>query len=457
MSLPEAFRSFVEGAPCAVMARLSVEHLVDDQTLSLLFAEHARGQYERQLTLANLVDVMLDVACGIHGSPRSAFQARSDQIAASLSAFYGKLNRTELSISAAVVAHSGEKARAVIRAMRGLDTEPVPGFASYVLDGNMLAGSEHRLKPLRKTRAAALPGKLLALYECATGVVVKTVLWEDAHSQERALLPELTIEAGIHLMADRNFCVCGFMQRIQQSRSWFTIRHHRSSFPLESVEPVGKARRCGRCETGTVSEQAIRVAGAEGRGFLWRKITLHLDTPTRDGETEIVLIANLPRRVKAPTIARAYRRRWTIENHFQRLTDWLHCELPTLGYPRAALFAFAMSLVAGNALAMLIGALRAVHGATLADNLSYAALADEIAGTQRGMMLALPPRRWTFARDQTPQQIGRLLKHVAQHANLKRLHKTKRGPKKPRRNPNCKNIRHLSTHRILLQKAENTC
>ena len=93
MSLPEAFRPFVEGASCAVMARLSVEYLVDDETLSMLFAEHAHDQYEHQLTLANLVDVMLDVACGIHGSPRSAFQARADEIATSLSAFYGKLNR----------------------------------------------------------------------------------------------------------------------------------------------------------------------------------------------------------------------------------------------------------------------------------------------------------------------------------------------------------------------------
>ena len=457
MSLPEAFRPFVEGAPCAVMARLSVEYLLDDQTLSLLFAEHADRQYERQLTLTHLVDVMLDVACGIQGSPRSAFQARSEEIAASLSAFYGKLNRTELGVSAAVVAHSGKKARTVIQAMQGLDSEPVPGFASHVLDGNMLAGTDHRLKPLRKTRAAALPGKLLALYECATGVVVQTVLWEDAHSQERALLAELTVEAGIHLMADRNFCVSAFMQRIEQSRSWFTIRHHRSSFPLESVEHVGKIRRCGRCETGTVSEQAIRVVGAEGRYLLWRKITLHLDTPTRDGETEIVLITNLPRRVKARTIAMAYRRRWTIENHFQRLTDWLHCELPTLGYPRAALFGFAMSLVAGNALAMIIGAFRAAHGTTLADNLSYAALADEIAGTQRGMMLALPPRRWSFVRDCAPQRIGRLLKHLAKHADLKRLRKTKRGPKKPRHTPNCKNIRHLSTHRILLQRGKRAC
>ena len=155
MSLPKAFQPFVEGAPSAVITRLALEYLVDDKALGMLFADHATAQYEREVTLTNLVNVMLDVACGARRSPRAAFQARGDQIAASLSAFYGKLQRTELGISEAIVAHSGKKAGQLIRAMKGLDAEPVPGFPSYVLDGNMLTGTEHRLKPLRNTRAAA--------------------------------------------------------------------------------------------------------------------------------------------------------------------------------------------------------------------------------------------------------------------------------------------------------------
>jgi hypothetical protein len=449
MSLPESFRPFVEGAPCAVMARLAVEYLVDDEMLSTLFAEQADRQYERHITLTNLVDVMLDVACGIRGSARSAFLAREEEIAASLSAFYAKLNRTELGISRSLVAHSGRKASAVIRAMNGLDVEPISGFATFVLDGNMLTGTDHRLEPLRHTRAAALPGKSLALYECATGVVEQTVLWEDAYSQERALLPQLNIPSNIHILADRNFCTAEFLCRIHQAGSWFTIRHHRSSFRLENLKQIGKLRTCGRCPTGAVQEQTIHMNDEDGNVLVWRKVALKLDTPTRDGETEIILVTNLPAHVKATAIATAYRDRWTIEQHFQRLTDWLHCEVPTLGYPRAALFAFSMSLVAANALAILIGAIRAKHGQESADNLSYAALADEIAGTNRGMMLALPPRRWTFVQDHTPRQIGALLKEVAAHANMKRLKKTTRGPKKPRRTPNCKNIRHLSTQREL--------
>ena len=454
MSLPNTFRPFVEGAPCAVITRLAVEYLVDDETLGMLFTEYATTQYEREVTLTNLVNVMLDVTCGTRRSPRAAFLARTDQIAVSLSAFYGKLNRTELGVSEAVVAHTGQKASQLIRALKGLDTEPISGFSSYVLDGNMLTGTEHRLKPLRNTRAAALPGKSLAVYEYATGVVTKVVLWEDAHSQERALLPDLQIEAGIHLIADRNFCVPAFLLRIRRSRSFFTIRHHRSTFPLEHV---GKVRRCGRCETGMVSEQTIRIEDDAGQVFFWRKITLELDKPTRDGETEIVLISNLPPRVKATTIATAYRERWTIEQHFQRLTDWLHCEVPTLGYPRAALFAFAMSLVAANALAILIAAIRAVHGHEAADNLSYSALVDEVGGNYRGMMLALPAHRWSFIHRYTKSQTARLMRVIARHTNLRLLTKSRRGPKKPRRTPNCKNIRHLSTHRVLNQARENAC
>ena len=43
---------------------------------------------------------------------------------------------------------------------------------------------------------------------------------------------------------------------------------------------------------------------------------------------------------------------WQIEGLFQDLTVALHCELDTLGYPRAALFGFGTALVAYNTLAV---------------------------------------------------------------------------------------------------------
>jgi hypothetical protein len=307
----------------------------------------------------------------------------------------------------------------------------------------MLAGTDHRLKPLRKMRAAALPGKSLALFECATGLVTQAVLWEDAHSQERALLPDFTIPAGVHLIADRNFCVRWFLEAIEAVGSFFTIRHHKQ-FDL-SLQ--GKRRKIGRCETGMVYEQAFDHGEDQSAG--WRVITIKLDAPTRDGETEIVLITNLPAKVTALAIAAGYRTRWTIENHFQRLTDYLNCEVPTLGEPRAALFAFAMSLVAGNMLAVVIAALTAAQGRELTDNLSYHYLVDDVAGNYRGMMVALPPNQWEFIRACKPKELAKLMRDIARNADPVLLRKTIRGPKKPRRTPNCTNIRHVSTRRIL--------
>src|SRR5690606_12852542 len=221
--------------------------------------------------------------------------------------------------------------------------EPLTGIPSYILDGNMLAGTDHRLKPLRKTRVAALPGKSLVLYECASSLVTQTVLWEDAHSQERALLPQLEIPGGAHLIADRNFCVSWFLQHIQQSGSYFTVRHHKQ-FALPDTTPE---RRVGRGDTGTMYVRCWEATEV-GPNRVWRAIRVELDEPTRDGDREIAFITNLPTEFEAKSIAAAYRERWTIEGHLQRLTDHLHCEIPGLGQPRAALFAFAVSLVAGN-------------------------------------------------------------------------------------------------------------
>ncbi len=445
MELPDGFVPFAEGASCAVLTRMVAEWTLDREFLSLLFQQHAVTQYDREITLDQLVMVMLDVACGICPSVRAGFGKWKDQINASLSAFYTKLERMDPELGMALVAQTADRLRPLLQRLIPEGQEPVLGFRSYLLDGNMLAGTEHRLKPLRRTRAAALPGKSLVLYECATRLVAQTVLWEDAYSQERALLPKLKIPSGIHLIADRNFCVLWFLEAIQQAGSYFTIRHHQQfTIPEETSE-----RRVGRCETGVVYERRWKHHDDAEQAMPWRAIRVELDEPTRDGDTEIQLLTNLPLTVAAREIADAYRHRWTIEGHFQRLTEHVHRDIPSLGQPRAALFAFAMSLVAGNMLAVVIAALEAAHGKDLADNVSYYYLVDEVAGNYRGMLLALPAPRWRFVRQLSAQNFSTLLRQVARFADSQLLRKTKRGPKKKRRTPNCTNVRHLSTKRLL--------
>ena len=110
--------------------------------------------------------------------------------------------------------------------------------------------------------------------------------------------------------------------------------------------------------------------------------------PTRDGDTEIHLLSNVPRRhASAQTLAASYRKRWTIETMFQELTETLTCEVRALGYPKAALFGFCLALLAYNAVAVLKAALRAVPGGEqVQQDISMYYLALEIAQTYDGMI-----------------------------------------------------------------------
>src|SRR4029077_8131656 len=105
-----------------------------------------------------------------------------------------------------------------------------------------------------------------------------------------------------------------------------------------------------------------RLRTDEGQVLVVRRVTVELDQPTRDGDTEIHILTNLPLKdAPAVKVAELYRRRWTIEGLFLEVEQTLACEVKTLAYPKAALFAFCVGLLAANAVAVLKAALRAVH------------------------------------------------------------------------------------------------
>ena len=163
-------------------------------------------------------------------------------------------------------------------------------------------------------------------------------------------------------------------------------------------------------------------------------------------------MTNLPAEVSAILCAMVYRDRWQIEGHFQTLTDLLHCEVSSLGYPRAALFAFSMSVVAGNALAVLKGNLRAAHGDEMVEELSDFALVDEVAEIYPGMMVAVPPGQWFFVRQGSVTAVAAMLTELAAQVPVERMLRSRRGPKKPRpKRSSGKRIHHVSNKKLLDQ------
>jgi hypothetical protein len=463
-ALPITLVQHGQAVPLGVMVRGTLEWMLDEPTLERLFEEHAPEQYTRELTISVLVRLLIQVSAGTRASVYAAYQAdqAEDQptIGTSYQAVYGKLGRLNPAVSAAVVRHNATCCGQLLAFMPKARAEPVPGYRMRVLDGNVLAGSDHRLTPLRQWLNACLPGKSLVVYEPGLGLVTDVVLCEDAYTQERLLLTQILprVQAKDLFVADRNFCTTRFVFGLQRQQAFVLVRQHRRNLPCK---PLSKLKRCGQTETGVVYEQQVQVVDPEsGTTLGLRRIEVRLSQKTRDGDRTIAVLTNLPDEVSAVDIADSYRVRWTIETHLQLLTQSLHCELPGLGQPRAALFGFAMALMASNALAVVRGSLRWAHGVAAEAEVSGYYLADEIAHDYRTLMKYLPADQWLGWRHLSAAAMARLLRTLATQVNLKGLTRRPRGPKKP---PHQKPVydkkhKHYSTARLLkgLQQ-EDSC
>jgi hypothetical protein len=453
MVLSEVFDLFVKRSPVTVMVRATLENAISAERLDALFAKTAVRQRPSELAFSLVADLMGTVVCGVRPSMHAAFQARSEEIDVSLRALYGKLQGIETDVTRELVRETATRLAEIIDHTAGALPAWLPGYRVKLLDGNHLRRTDRRLKELRSRNAAPLPGHSLVMLDPERMLAIDMFPCEDGHAQERSLLPDVlpTIEPGDVIVADRNFCTMNFLAGIADRGAGFIIRQHKQTLRWELE---GDCFEEGRIETGMAYEQALRLLPEQGEPWLVRRISVELDAPTRDGDVEIHVLTNLPESVEAGTIAETYRKRWTIETAFQELEATLEGELNTLCYPQAALFAFAMALTAYNVLGTVKAALRGEYGAEkITQEVSGYYLADEVAGTWRGMMIVLPAAYWTEQfTDRTPRQMAQFLRKTAKQVRLSAFRKHPRGPKKPPPKMNKKHRGHVSTARILQQR-----
>jgi IS4 transposase len=343
---------------------------------------------------------------------------------------YNKLHGIEPALAAELVRHTAAQLQPVLHQLGGTTPAWVPGYRVRLLDGNHLAATQHRLAETRGHAAAPLPGLALVVFDPALGLVTDVVPCEDGHAQERALLTEVVArlrERDLWL-ADRNFCVRSFLLALAAAGAYFVIRQHEKL----AWEAAGQARGRGRIDGARVREQRVAIRDDAGRRVFLRRVVLALGQPTRDGDAELALLTNLPREdADAREVGRLYRRRWTIEEAFAELALVLAGEIDTLCYPRAALFVFCVALAAANVLGLIKGALRAAHGDQPAAEVSGYYLGDEIAATQRGMMIAIPAEHWAVFAGLSAEQFAGVLRELAGRVRLAAFRRHRRGPKKP--------------------------
>ena len=445
---------FMKNSPIPVMVRILAERILSKDRIDGIFDQiDNKDQYTRELLFSELFELMSQVVLKTFSTVHSAYRHPSFSSNVSLTSIYNKLNSTEPQTSRALVNQTASEMYSTIAALKGKRRPLIENLRVKMLDGNCIEASEQRLKVLREqdTKKAALPGKSLVIYDPEVELAMDVIPCEDGHQQERALLDQLYshIEKNDVFVMDRNFCVRSFLQKISNQEAYFICRHH-LQVPFDQVSDREKI---AEIETGEVFEQWIHLTlDGEEIPRKWRCITLKLNKKTRNGDKEIVLLTNL-RKKQAPAIkiAEVYRKRWNIETMFQQLESYLHSEINTLGYPRAALFGFCVAVVAYNLMGVIKGAMRGEHGEEkIEKEVSGFYIAGEISRTQYGLDMAIESDEWNIFQEMPDDLFIEFIQSLTENIYLESYKKTTRGPKKPKiKKEKDKKKPHVSTKKLL--------
>jgi Transposase DDE domain len=447
--LAPVFDAFVHHSPISVMMRGLLEWMLRAERLDAIFDRYAKVQYQRELLFSSLVHLMSLVVCGIHPSVNAAYRSQAHELNVTRGALYHKLHGVETAVSAGLLRETAQELGALIQQLGGGQPPLLPGYRVRILDGNALAATDHRLQELRSVTAAPLPGKSLVVLDPELRLAIDLFPCEDGHAQERRLFPQVleTVRDRQLWIADRNMCTLDFLWGVEQRQGSFIIREHQN-LPWQALTDLQPQ---GAVDGGEVWEQEIQIQSGR-RTLKLRRIVIRLARPSRHGDLEIVLLTNLPQAVaSAQRVSQLYRQRWQVEHLFLTVTQNFEGELKTLAYPKAALFSFSLALVAYNLLATLRAALASVHGVgKIAAALSDFYVVDEIQGTYRGMMIAIPPQAWLGFAHLSLTQLALHLQELAAQVNLKQFLKQPRNPKPPKP-PLLKDPKHphVSTAKLL--------
>jgi hypothetical protein len=450
MILGPVFEQFINKSPLSVMSRATIEHALTASALDALFNRTAKRGYERELLFSTTVDLMSLVVCGKAQHVQSAYKQIHERVPVTLKSVYEKLQHIETAVSAELVRHVAGRCQGLITALGGECQALLPGHRVRILDGNHLAATQKRLQVTRGHSAGPLPGQSLAVLDPALMLVTDIILCEDGHTQERALIDQVLplVQAGDVWIEDRNFCTVDFLLEVAQRQAFFVARRHGNM----TIEPQTEFSQEVETDTGWVSERAVWICRDEQRVLAARLVRVRLKQATEDGDLEVEILTNLPTQsADAAQVSCLYLKRWKIEGAFHELTMALHCEVDTLGYPKAALFAFCVAVVAYNVLAVLKAAMRVVHGEEkVHKEVSGYYVALEWALVYAGMMIALPAEQWEMFGLMSAKKLARYLRDWAGKIDMFRIKKAP--PRKPTKNKT-KRIKdkspHLSTARLL--------
>ena len=249
MSFSPLLSRFIEQSPIPVMAQALLERVLSSEWLDGYFARTADKQYTRDLLFSSLFDLMTLTVTNVFPTISNAYKASKVDIGVSLTSVYNKLNGLEPGVMEALIEETSLEFNRMVESLNGDQVKPwLPGYPITIVDGNCIEATHRRLKVLRESDGAPLPGKTLVFYSPESELITDIVPCEDGHAQERSLLAQVRkkVKPNHLYVMDRNFCVLSHLVGIAEQGGYFACRVHQRF----SYEVLSEPELRGETETG---------------------------------------------------------------------------------------------------------------------------------------------------------------------------------------------------------------
>jgi hypothetical protein len=430
MVLGQVFQKFARESPLTVMSRVMLEVIFPEAYFDTTFPRAVDKLQFRESLFSAIVDLM-GLVGQVHSKMPVLRQVPRNGLKQILDTYY-KPKKLKPNVVARWVRHTADHLDTVVHKMGGgLPYLPFNGKVKSVVDIDLSGPSLKAARPI---------GRKNKLYQHSVVVDPDLLLAVDVlqhgkrhtRSQEQHVSTALldTVQPQDVWLVPPSFCLVDFLTGIEQRQAFFVVRQHKSNPPWT---PAGRRKMHGEIEHGKVFQQMVHLVNSHGYRLPARRITIELENRSPDGQLDLHIMTNSPKRLSSVSLADFCYRRWMKEIAFQEMATELSGDSAAAGHHSASYLVYCLGLIAFNILSVSEAALCSVRdGNGRRDDISWHYLADEIISAWRGMMIALPSPNWSYAfANLTSRQLTNTLLTLANNACLTVYHEPAPKQSKP--------------------------
>ncbi|KWD72164.1 prevent-host-death protein [Burkholderia ubonensis] len=408
---------FVEQSPMTIMARLVLQCALHDDWIDGAAAgtdDEPDGDAIREALFALAVDAIVAIAARQPGSLRAPHAFDGGGAAGfgpAVAALHDCMSRLRAGWGRALVKDSVELLLPATAPRPREGSRCTGGMRLRVLDGGMLCGHDAAGCGCGNPGGeAAVHARALPVYDPDLGMIVDLLPHERGRMHERAFAAVLreAVQPGELWIIDGRFDTDAILSGWPRRGGAFIVREHGRA---AACRALGGWRDAGTHDGGVIREQAVGLAGACDASAALRRIEW------RSAADDVVtLLTDLPAaQFDARHVVRLACRPWRDALPLGPVFDGaLFGDVPT----RAALLAHGIVAMAYNAFATMTSVVRAALDLDARDAERLPShIADGVAATYTGMMIALPPEWWRRYDRLPATTLGQIVRLLAAHVD----------------------------------------